>query len=146
MNDTIPGGFVPLKPLDQATAPLGLYERSEEGHMSFGILVGSRHCNGGGHCHGGVLATLADVQLGANVFRMIGYGGPTISLTLDYLEGVPMGRWVEGRTELLKRGGRLAFMQCLLTMGGCPVVRASGTFRLYPSRPRSTRIVVNAAA
>jgi acyl-coenzyme A thioesterase PaaI-like protein len=143
MNDGIPEGFVPLKKVDQATALLGLFERSEDGHVSFGLLVGPQHCNGGGHCHGGVLATLADLQLGANVFRMIGCGGPTISLTLDYLEGVPMGHWIEGRTELLKRGGRVAFMQCILMMDSRPVVRASGTFRL---KFRAKSHIINADA
>jgi uncharacterized protein (TIGR00369 family) len=137
MNDVIPAGFKPLRHIDPATGQLGLFQRSEKGHLTIGLQVEPHHCNGLGHCHGGVLATLADLQLGANVFRMLGYGGPTISLTLDYLEGVPMGQWVEGRTELLKQGERVAFMQCVLTVAGRPVVRASGTFRLYPDRYRS---------
>jgi uncharacterized protein (TIGR00369 family) len=132
MSDVVPEGFALLKHIDQATAVLGLFERDEGGHVILGIRVGPHHCNAYGHCHGGVLAILADLQLGMNVFRMIGYGGPTISLTLDYLESVPMGRWVEGRAELLRHGARIAFMQCILTMDGRPVVRASGTFRLYP--------------
>ncbi|MGC1302952.1 MAG: PaaI family thioesterase [Caulobacteraceae bacterium] len=96
----------------------------------------SHQTNPNGVCHGGMLATFCDVHMSiAAVYqhslapRLL----PTVSLSLDFLQPIPLGAWVEGRAQLLRAGRRLAFIQDLLTVDGVPAVRASGTFSVPSS-------------
>ena len=46
------------------------------------------------------------------------------------LAPAPLGTLVWGRAEVLRRGGRTGFAQCLLRAGDAMVLRASGVFQL----------------
>lgn len=135
----VPEGFAP-RPVGggflQGVGPI--YARRGEGErrVRYGFLVGRQHCNPMDICHGGMLATLADVVLGLEGVRQAGGRGhfTTVSLTTDFLAPVPLGAWVEAEAELLSRGRSMLFVQGLFTVGGTPVLRASGVFRL-PSPP-----------
>ena len=130
-----PPGFVELPALglggfDALARPWFL--RDEDGSLVGGFRVMPHMANPNGVCHGGMLATFCDVHMSvATVYlhaelapRLL----PTVSLSLDYLQPIPLGAWVEGRAQLLRAGRRLAFIQDLLTVDGVPAVRASGTF------------------
>jgi acyl-coenzyme A thioesterase PaaI-like protein len=134
----VPEGFVP-RPVGggflEGVGPIYV-RREEEGRGArYGFLVCRRHCNPMGICHG-MLATLADVVLGLEGVRQAGAKGhfTTVSLTTDFLAPAPLGAWVEAEAELLSRGRSMLFVQGLFTVGGTPVLRASGVFRL-PSPP-----------
>jgi uncharacterized protein (TIGR00369 family) len=90
-----------------------------------------KHLNPIGLCHGGMLATFCDVLMPMAVSYETEMDTgllPTISLSLDYLAPTPGGAWVEGRTELLRKGSRIVFAQLILTADGKPTVRANGVY------------------
>jgi uncharacterized protein (TIGR00369 family) len=140
--DTPPEGF--------HRAPIGgtfatengpLYARWHENRLLLGFRVAHRHANPGQQCHGGMLATFADVlistaaQYQAEIPR---HFLPTISLQLDFLAGAPVGSWVEGRADILKVTRNLVFSQGIIHADGRPVVRASGVFKRGPLLPESS--------
>lgn len=142
LHDTIPEGFHP--------APIGgtfatqngpLHARWHDNRLLLGFRVTQRHANPGQQCHGGMLATFADVlistaaQYQADIPR---HFLPTISLQLDFLAGAPVGSWVEGRADILKVTRNLVFSQGLVLADGMPVVRASGVFKRGPLLPESS--------
>ena len=129
----IPEGFTP-RPLGggflQAVGPI--HVKQENGRNAFGLLVEEVHCNAMGMCHGGMLASLADVVLGIGGLEQAGVGGffITVSMTQDFLAPAPLGAWLEARVELLKATRRLMFVQGIFTVEGAPVLRANGVFQL----------------
>ena len=115
----------------EMVGPLFLRIDPERGPI-FGFRVEPRHCNAIGICHGGMIATFADIYLPTQV-RFDpefddGYT-PTISLTLDFVGMGKVGQWVEGRGRLVRRTGRIIFVEGLVTANGEPILRASGSFR-----------------
>lgn len=136
MTAETPQGFIRFDDLAgnafmQAIGPLYMRVDANRG-PTFGFRVEDRHCNAIGICHGGMIATFADIylptQLRFDPEVDDGYT-PTISLTLDFLGMARVGTWVEGRGRLLRRTGRMIFVEGLVTADGEPVLRASGTFR-----------------
>ena len=61
-----PRGFRPIPRLSPFNALVGpLHERKKRGQeLSIGLRIEEKHLNSRGICHGGVLATLADLALG----------------------------------------------------------------------------------
>lgn len=132
-----PPGFQPIGDMDEvmrAFAPV--YLRAEaSGCVTLGFHVGPQHCNPGGNCHGGAWATMADVVMGLNVGLATGFGGPTVSMSLDFLGAAHTGQWVEGNARLLRSTPRLGFAECFFTADGDPALRANAIFRRrFPSR------------
>ncbi len=128
---TPPPGFVPLKPMDAVMQTLGpLFYRLEDGHATLAFQVGEHNCNPRGNCHGGCLATFVDLQMGINISHMTGQGGPTISMSLDYMRPAPLGAWVEGRTQITHRTKSMTFVQCLVTANGEAALQAKGIFKI----------------
>ena len=108
-----------------------LWRRGPAG-FAMGIRVAPHHCNPVGACHGGMLMTLADVIMGFGLGDLADDGRfvPTVNLTADFLAPAPLGALVWGRAEVLRRGRRTGFAQCLLRAGDAIVMRASGVFQL----------------
>lgn len=84
-----------------------IYARGSGLQLELGLLTDSRHANGRGTLHGGVLATLADVGMG---YAMAFSSDPpqpliTASMTLDYLGAVQINEWLEVRLEYSKKAG-----------------------------------------
>ncbi len=134
----IPPGFAEIEvaaPFVSAFGPI--HARREGERVWFGFRADARHLNPKGLGHGGALATFADLQLAAVMFtgRLARVRAPTISLSLDYLAPVRPGDWVEGEVMLVKRTGRLAFSETILTVEGSPVVRAKGLFAYSENNP-----------
>ena len=126
-----PPGFKQLKIAAGFAADFGpIYGKRERERVWFGFRVGADHMNPRGVAHGGALATFADMQLAAlmRMGRLEAKQSPTISLSLDFLAPVQRGDWVEGEIVLVKRTGRLAFSETILTVGGSPVARAKAIF------------------
>jgi uncharacterized protein (TIGR00369 family) len=94
--------------------------------------VESKHCNSRGICHGGVLATLADLALGYALMVKTGArsGFVTAHLDLDYAGAAELGDWIHSEVEVQRVGSRLAFATGYLCVGESRVVRMSGIFAL----------------
>ena len=109
-----------------------LYSRRRRGEeLSIGLRIEHKHLNSRGICHGGVLATLADLALGyAMHAKAKGAAGfVTAHLAVDYAGGARVGDWIESQVEIQRIGARLAFANCYLLSGeGRAIVRASAIF------------------
>ena len=139
MTTQIPAGFIEL-PFKQGYVGVNgpLYVRNDNGRLLLGFRVEERHCNPMNICHGGMLATFADMQLpfaARMQAELADHFMPTVSLTVDFLAPAPIGAWVEGRTEVLKKTRKMVFAQMLGTADGEPCIRANGIFKIGPAVP-----------
>ena len=145
MSDTsipvaVPDGFQPLRVGGDFVALNGpLYIRSvaqadgsKQRHLGF--RVEKRHTNPMGNCHGGMLATFADMLLPMLAHRQApelrNQFLPTVSLQIDYLAPCPPGAWVQGEAQVLRVTRNLAFVQGLVTADDVPAMRVSGIFKI----------------
>jgi uncharacterized protein (TIGR00369 family) len=111
--------------------------------ISLGLRIEERHCNSRGTCHGGLLATLADVALGYACAIAGGTDGKsrnfvTVDLSLQYLASTQVGDWVQSEVTVLNPGSRMASATGELLANGQPVVRISANFRLLRDRAPET--------
>jgi acyl-coenzyme A thioesterase 13 len=128
-----PEGFRAIPRLSPFNALVGpLYERRQGDEVSIGLLIEEKHSNSRGICHGGLLATVADLSLGyAMLAKTGGKGGfVTAHLAVDYAGAARIGDWIESAVEIQRMGKRLAFANCYLVCGEKRIVRASAIFAL----------------
>lgn len=129
----IPADFRPLSmqgnPFLATNGPL--YGRWANDRFTLGFLVEGRHCNPGQTCHGGMLATLADMTLlfGCNLQGKIHQYLLTVTLTTDFLGPAKEGEWIEGTCEVLRASRNFVFAQGLLSVGERPIARLNGIFK-----------------
>ncbi len=128
----IPKGFQPIPRLSPFNALVGpLYQKRRRGaELAVGLRIGEKHTNSRGICHGGVLATLADLALGyAMHVKSEGKAAfVTAHLAVDYAGAARVGDWIESEVEIQRLGARLAFANCYLVSGARRIVRASAIF------------------
>jgi uncharacterized protein (TIGR00369 family) len=127
-----PKGFRALQQLSPFNALVGpLYARRARGkELSVGLWIAEKHGNSRGICHGGVLATLADLSLGYAMHAKTGgkIAFVTAHLAVDYAGSARAGDWIESSVEIQRMGTRLAFANCYLLAGERRIVRASAIF------------------
>ena len=131
MVTAAPPGFVRIEIAGGFAAEFGpIYVKRDGERVVFGFHVEERHLNPRAHAHGGALATFADMQLAALMRggRLTPKQAPTISLSLDFLAPAKLGDWVEGDIALVKRTGRLAFSETVLTVAGEAIARSRGMY------------------
>jgi len=142
----IPEGFE-LDPRFQPHTFSGLvgpfYARRQGIDLSLGLRIETRHCNSRGTCHGGLLATLADVALGYACALAASTDGQkrnfvTVDLSLQYLASTQVGDWVQSEVTVLTPGSRTASATGHLLANGNPVVRISANFRVARTRAPET--------
>lgn len=131
----VPSGFAPLPIGGEFMAVNGpLYVRSADGRAQLGFRVLRRHTNPLNICHGGMLASFADMLLPVCIHRQSAEVGlrflPTISLQLDYLAPAPLGAWVQGEADVLRVTRTMVFAQGVARIDGTPVIRVSGIFKI----------------
>ena len=129
----VPEGFRAIPRLSPFNALVGpLYERKRGSEVSIGLRIEEKHSNSRGICHGGLLATIADLSLGyAMLAKTGGKGGfVTAHLAVDYAGAARIGDWIESAVEVQRMGSRLAFANCYLVCGENRIVRASAIFAL----------------
>ena len=111
-----------------------LYTRRFEAGIQVGFRVEDRHTNPMKICHGGMLASFADMLLPMTAHHLCaeakGRFLPTISLQIDYLSQAPLGAWVQGEAQVLRVTRSMIFMQGLLTADAVTVARVSGIFKI----------------
>jgi uncharacterized protein (TIGR00369 family) len=118
-----------LSPFNALVGPL--YARKRRGReLSIGLRIERKHTNSRGICHGGVLATLADLSLGYAMHAKLGGKASfvTAHLAVDYAGAARVGDWIEAEVEIQRMGARLAFANCYLVADGRRIVRASAIF------------------
>ena len=141
MTNEAPPGFVPLglrMGFLESNGPL--YLKWMEHRVILGFAVGQRHCNPGNVCHGGMLATFADMLLpiASRLQSKTEMGFlPTINLTCDFVAPAPLGSWVEGQAQAVTATRNLLFAQGLATADGLACLRANGIFKI--TNPGSTK-------
>lgn len=130
----VPEGFVPIQrrqgPFNTLLGPL--HQRRDGERFIVGLRIEDKHTNSQGICHGGVLATLADLALG---YAMIGKvegdaSFVTVNLSIDYAGSAMPGDWVESDVVVQRAGARMAFCNGYLVAGGKRIVRMSAVFAL----------------
>jgi uncharacterized protein (TIGR00369 family) len=130
----IPGGFKPLAIGGDFMAANGpLYLRLVDARVQVGFRVLQRHTNPLNNCHGGMLASFADMLLPVCIHRQSEIGQrflPTISLQIDYLAPAPLGAWVQGEADVLRVTRTMVFAQGVARVDGAPVIRVSGIFKI----------------
>jgi acyl-coenzyme A thioesterase 13 len=137
----IPEGFRRVErprpnPFNDMVGPF--YERRRGKEVSLGLRIEERHTNSRGICHGGLLATMADLALGYSALATGGHASfVTVSLSLDFAGSAKPGDWVESEVEVQKAGARLAFANCYLLANGVRIVRANAIFALSGNRGQS---------
>lgn len=131
----LPEGFHPVQrprrnPFNELVGPF--YERRRGDEVSLGLRIEERHLNSRGICHGGFLATLADLALGyAMLAASNGHTNfVTVHLSVDYVDAAREGDWVESQVAIQRIASRLAFANCYLLSGERRIVRASAIFAL----------------
>jgi uncharacterized protein (TIGR00369 family) len=131
----LPAGFAPLPQSSPVLDLIGPLYLRRDGGTTLALQAQDKHCNSRGVVHGGILATLADTALGyALLLDDPGSAGvATVNLSLDYAAAAQRGDWLQAEVQVQRRGRRLAFANCYLTVEGRPVVRASGVFQMIPA-------------
>ena len=128
----VPEGFVPNpreSPLTAPWEPIWLREREQA--VQLGVRVATAHCNSRGLLHGGLIASLADNAMGLSLASAVqGRGGVTVHLSVDYLKSVQQGQWLQIEPRVIRVGGRLGFVDALITADADVVARADATFRI----------------
>jgi uncharacterized protein (TIGR00369 family) len=140
IESSVPFGFKPLQaggPYMQFNGPLygRLVQSKGQKKALIGFRVESRHTNPTGACHGGMLASMADMMAAICVpyqTDLPRHFFPTISLQMDFLAPAQLGDWVQAETEILRTTRNLVFTQGLLTVKDQLVLRVSAIYKVGP--------------
>ncbi len=130
-NKPPPEGFTPIERTSafrELTGPF--FVRHDALGATMGFWSDARHTNLGGNVHGGMIAVLADTALGYAIHRRYGTGQPmaTTSLQVDYINGAPLGAWIEARVIVKKTGRRMAYASCDIWAGDRLLAQSNGAF------------------
>ena len=130
----IPDGFRPIVVGGPFMAHNGpLYGQWTGQRLLLGFRVEERHTNPLKMCHGGMLATFADMVIPCAAFYQADMASrflPTVSLQVDYMGSAKLGAWVQSEAQVLRTTRNLLFGQALITADGEPALRVSGIFKL----------------
>lgn len=136
----VPPGFRPLRvggPYMQSCGPLWgrLVSEAERRRVLIGFRVEERHTNPVGVCHGGMLASLADMLAAICVpyqTDLPRHFLPTISLQMDFLAPARLGAWVQAQADVLRTTRNLVFTQGLIHADGELALRVSAIYKVGP--------------
>ena len=106
----------------------------EEG-ASQAFFALTRHANGMGLVHGGMMSAFMDGLLAAAVYRATQKISVTIHLSIDFLHMARVGEWVIGEAKITRATRDVAFVEGRAFVGHHDVIRASGVFKLMNRRP-----------
>ncbi|NLC37259.1 MAG: PaaI family thioesterase [Alcaligenaceae bacterium] len=104
------------------------YMKKEPGkEVSLGLKLEKKHMNSLGRAHGGILMTLADNALGDAVEALFDEPASlvTVSMNTEFVGAAMEGDWVVSEARILKRQGRLLFVDCVLRVEQRVVLHAS---------------------
>jgi uncharacterized protein (TIGR00369 family) len=81
-----------------------------DGHSEATWAPSPEWANPVGNVHGGYIALLVDDVAGMALLSVIGSGAPTVSLKVDYLNAMPMGRLYTARGDVVRAGKATAIV------------------------------------
>lgn len=98
--------------------------------IRLGMRIEHRHCNRLGICHGGTLMAFLDNSLGYVAARALGTnsGGPTISVTVNFLKPAKEGDWIESRVQIEQSTRTMQFVRGNIVVGDRSIAQATGIF------------------
>ena len=131
-----PPGFHPYYRDDLFYNAVGpMFVRLMGGKLQFGFRVLEKHANAAMMCHGGMLVTLIDMQIGlaACIEESIDAFLPTINITTDFVAPAHIGDWVEAHSRVVRRTRKMVFCDGTLEVDGAPILRANGIVKI-PSK------------
>jgi acyl-coenzyme A thioesterase PaaI-like protein len=139
VSEQIPEGYsrhFRTSPLTDPWEPL--YSKAENGAILLALRIRQAHCNSRGFAHGGLISALADNAMGLSLSEALGErpkerpsGLVTISLALDFLGAGRIDQWLEFVPRVLRAGGSLGFVDCLVRADDQPIARGNATFRIF---------------
>jgi len=97
-----------------------------------GLHVRGDHLNYSGGAHGGMLATIADMQGAAvRAFAQMGdVATPTISLAVEFIAPAPDGTWLELHSFLTGKTRTLLFSRAELRIGDKVIANANAIYKI----------------
>jgi uncharacterized protein (TIGR00369 family) len=98
---------------------------------SFAFQVGDIHLNQNEVCHGGAMATFADIAQGRAARGLMlpdQSGAVTVNLSVDYVSAARPGEWVVSAPTILRVTRNLIFTQAIIMAGARIVARSSAIF------------------
>jgi acyl-CoA thioesterase len=101
-----------------------------DGHAVYHLDVSPQTLNPHGVLHGGAVYIMVDYSMGGATMSILPPGDrcATIEIKISYLAGVREGR-LTAKTEIMKRGRRVVFLESKVTDGaGRLVAAATGSF------------------
>ena len=99
--------------------------------MRTGLYVLDRHCNGMGFLHGGMASAFADSALAWAVWEATGRMGVTLKLTMEFIDIVKEGSWMEAHPKVTAIDGELVHVAAdLIKEDGVLAARTSAVFRV----------------
>jgi acyl-coenzyme A thioesterase 13 len=132
----IPAGFVPIGPSSPFNELVGpFYAKRDGATLALGMVVEPKHQNSRGIVHGGMICTLIDFALGyaARYATDPPRNLVTTSLSVDFAANARPGDWIEARTDVMRPGTRVAFINCFVYVGEIRIARGSGIFQVLRS-------------
>ena len=132
----IPPGFAPIDPASPFTELVGpFYVKHDGGAFAIGMMVEPKHQNSRGIVHGGMICTLIDFALGhaARYATDPPRSLVTTTLSVDFAANARPGDWIEARTDVMRPGTRVAFINCFVYLGEIRIARESGVFQVLRS-------------
>jgi uncharacterized protein (TIGR00369 family) len=116
-----------------------------EDRLVLGFRVSPRHLNPHNTCHGGVLATFADMMAYAAQWEagLLYTLTPTISLSTDFLAPALLGQWIRGDTELVKSTRTMLFTQSIIRADETSILRCNAIYKIGASKEDSASVIGN---
>ena len=128
-----PAGFYPWEPERYLYGTIGpLFIQNLGDKIISGFRCGEKHVNAAKICHGGMLFTLIDIELGFNANVETGIAGflVTVNMTSDFLAPVREGQWVEAHGTVVKQTQSLVFTEGRLYADGELSLRANAVLKV----------------
>ena len=129
----IPEGYRPISLPSPYIDHIGpVFETGEGADYKLGLRVAPHHANRLGHCHGAVMAVLADVGL----LRVLAMSVTprlvlvTSQLAMDFLSPAKQGQWMEISGRVDRMGRSLCHSSGMITADGKAVLRCTGVFQI----------------
>ncbi len=110
------------------------YHRAVDEGVAQAFYARSRHCNGVGLVHGGMLSAFLDGLLASAAGKASGAIPVTVHLSIDFLGMGRAREWVVGEAKVTRLTRDLAFVEGRASVGERDLVRASAVFKLMRRR------------
>ena len=115
---------------DKAEDFLGpFFFRVEGDGIATAFRADSRHCNAHDSVHGGILMAFADYTLCLAANGGAEESVATVTCNNEFIAPAAVGDLIEGRSEVVKRGGSLVFVRGDLRVNGHIVLTSSGVIK-----------------